>query len=109
MIRDTAILTWVPSFSFVRSRVVPDGTVMPDTTIVAQDFFEALTAEAAVNIHDARFSRRSPISGAGVGKGTALGSATGAGTAAASAENPARMLRNVDENMLVNMDKVKKI
>ena len=59
----------MPDVSPVISRVVPDGTVMPLSTIVAHDFFEALAADALVNVQEARFSMALLSLGAGVGIG----------------------------------------
>jgi hypothetical protein len=69
--------TWVPELSPVMSRVVPDGTVMPDSTIVAQDFFDLEAEAALVNVHVvALFSR--------------FGAAVGSGAAAATGEAATR-------------------
>ena len=57
----------------VRSSVVPEGTAILLSTMVAQDFLDAEAAEAAVKVQDARFSRAFPISGAGVGRGAGAG------------------------------------
>lgn len=66
-------LTCVPEVNFVRSRVSPAGTSILSSTIVAQDFFDALTAEAAVNVHDAaRLSRFASGEAVTAGAGTGL-------------------------------------
>ena len=76
------------------SRVVPDGTAILLNTIVAQDFFEADAADAAMKVQDpACFSKTSPTAGAGVGEGAGPG--LPAGAAATKARAPARLLRQV--------------
>jgi hypothetical protein len=50
-------LTVVPSFSLVRSRVVPAGTVMSLMTIAAQDVLPLIAAAASENVQLARASR----------------------------------------------------
>jgi hypothetical protein len=50
-------LTVVPSFSLVRSRVVPAGTVMSLMTIAAQDDLPLIAAAASENVQLARASR----------------------------------------------------
>jgi hypothetical protein len=60
--------------SLVKSRVVPDGTVMPERTIVAQEALDLLTAaapEEPENVQEALLAR----SGAAVGAGIAAGAA----------------------------------
>jgi hypothetical protein len=64
----------VPSVKPVKSRVVPDGTVMPERTIVAQSALDLLAAEAAVKVQEALLWRAfltNAASGAGVAMGTA--------------------------------------
>ena len=86
-------LTWVLSERPVRSKVVPEGTATLLRTIVAQDFFDADAADAAVKVQDpARFSKASPTFGAGVGRGAGAG--LPAGTAVTSAAVPARSARH---------------
>jgi hypothetical protein len=42
------MLTWVPEFSLVISRVVPNGTAILERTIVAQEVLDLLTEAAMV-------------------------------------------------------------
>jgi hypothetical protein len=49
--------TVVPVFNFVRSNVVPAGTVMSLITIAAQLAFPAIAAAASENVQPARASR----------------------------------------------------
>lgn len=56
------------------SRVTPDGTVMPERTIVAQLAFDLLAAAASVKVQEARLwsaALTALMSGAGVGIGVA--------------------------------------
>jgi hypothetical protein len=61
----------VPEFSPVMSSVVPEGTAILSSTIVAQDFLDLLAEAALVKVHVARLAR----SGAAVGSGAAAGAA----------------------------------
>lgn len=64
----------VPLVNLVRSRVVPEGTVMPERTIVAQEALDLLTAAAPLEpekVQEALLAR----SGAAVGAGIAAGAA----------------------------------
>jgi hypothetical protein len=65
------ILTWVPEFNSVISRVVPGGTAIFESTVVAQEVLDLLAEAASVKLHVARFAR----SGAAVGAGPAAGAA----------------------------------
>lgn len=51
------MLTVVPSFSLVRSRVVPAGTVMSLMTIAEQDDLPLAAAAASLKVQLARASR----------------------------------------------------
>jgi hypothetical protein len=57
MVRQIIELTVVPSFSLVKSRVVPAGTVMPLMTIAEQDALFLMAVAASVNVQLARASR----------------------------------------------------
>lgn len=60
--------TVVPSFSFVRSRVVPDGTATLLSTIVEQEVFDLLADAALVNVQlAARSSSLAAVVGVGAG------------------------------------------
>lgn len=61
----------MPEFRPVRSSVVPEGTAMLSSTIVAQDVLDLLADAALVNVHVARLA----MSGAAVGSGAAAGAA----------------------------------
>ncbi len=78
----------MPEFKPVRSSVVPEGTVTPLRTIVAQDFFDleaAAAPEEPEKVQEALFSR----SGGAVGAGAA-------GAAATSEAAVARRLTRVE-------------
>lgn len=62
----------MPEFSPVISSVLPDGTTMPDSTIVAHEVLDLEAEAALVKVH---VVARSASCGAGVGAGA--GTATG--------------------------------
>lgn len=59
-------LTLVPGFRSVKSSVVPAGTSIFESTIVAQDFFDAMADAQSLNVQVARLAR-SVSSGAAAG------------------------------------------
>ena len=66
--------TVVPFVNLVKSSVVPEGTARLDSTIVAHEVLDLLTAEAPLapeKVHEARFASSGAAVGAGAGAATA--------------------------------------
>ncbi len=78
--------TLVPLVSLVKSSVVPDGTVMPERTMVAQEALDLLTAAAPEDPEKVQEALLSRVA-AGVGAGAAGAAAT---REAAVAKRPTR-------------------
>ena len=57
------------------SRVVPDGTVIPLKTIVAQEALDLLAEAALVKVHEARFWRAAASLRSGAGVAIGMGEA----------------------------------
>jgi hypothetical protein len=70
-------LTVVSSARSERSKVTPEGTVMPDRTKVAHDFCETLAEEAPLEPEKVQLALLARVaSGAGVTSGADTGEAT---------------------------------
>ena len=62
----------MPEVKSVKSSVTPDGTAILSRTIVAHDAFDALAAEAAVKVQDARLPSTAAFLGSGAVVGTGV-------------------------------------